>query len=172
IDKKRPMDLLMAYENLKDSNKVLVFVGDGILKTALEKYVDERDVKNVHFVGFQNQTELPKFYAAADIFVLPSGVGETWGLVVNEAMCFSLPVIVSNMVGCGKSLVHHGQNGFIFELGNVEELTGFLDNLMADKNKLNSFGRESFKIVQRFSYKEDINGLLQALDYINNKNHL
>ena len=55
----------------------------------------------VHFAGFKNQLELPPYYLAADLMVLPSRrQGETWGLVVNEALHAGLPCIVTDAVGC------------------------------------------------------------------------
>jgi glycosyltransferase involved in cell wall biosynthesis len=170
IEKKRPMDLLKAYEQLKVKNKALVFVGDGELKEALCKYSEENNIKDVHFAGFQNQTELPKYYAAADLLVLPSGIGETWGLVVNEAMCFHLPVIVSDICGCSKDLVKPGQNGFVFGIGNIIELSKYLELLLRNQSLRQKMGKESFKMIQKWSYKEDVEGILAALDSIKNEN--
>ena len=64
--------------------------------------------------GFQNQTQLSRFYHAADVFVLPSRVGETWGLVVNEALHHGLPCVVSDRVGCAPDLVIPDETGEIF----------------------------------------------------------
>lgn len=174
IEKKRPFDLLMAFESLNSKflsagrygsilNSSLIFVGDGILRGDLEKYVKERKIENVHFTGFKNQTELPKYYAMADIFVLPSGVGETWGLVVNEAMCFGLPIIISDIVGCGKDLVKNGKNGYIFSFGDIEKLSKYLGELASDNKKRKLFGKKSFEIIQNYSYEKDIDGILKAL---------
>lgn len=171
IEKKRPMDLLKAYEllfktkNLK-TKTYLLFVGDGVLRPELEKYIKENNLKNVIFTGFKNQTELPKYYTMADIFVLPSGIGETWGLVVNEAMCFGLPVIVSDMVGCGADLVKSGDNGYIFPFGDVEKLVEYLEELILNKDKRKIFGKKSFEIIQNYSHEKDIEGILEALKYI------
>ncbi len=60
--------------------------------------------KNVNLVGFINQTELPTYYAAADVFVLPSHY-ETWGLVLNEAMACGLPGIVSDTCGAIQDMI-------------------------------------------------------------------
>jgi len=57
------------------------------------------------FAGFLNQIEISRAYVAADVLVLPSDHGETWGLVVNEAMASGVPCIVSDAVGCGEDLV-------------------------------------------------------------------
>jgi len=93
-------------------------------------FVDSHYGYGIHFVGFKNQTEISKYYAMSDIFVLPSDVGETWGLVVNEAMNFRLPVIVSDLVGCGSDLVKHSENGYIFKTGDIEELARYLEELI------------------------------------------
>lgn len=162
IYKKRPMDLLRAYEKLDFQKKALVFVGDGELRGELEQYVKSKNINKVVFVGFQNQTELPNWYAMSDIFVLPSGEGETWGLVVNEAMNFGLPIVVSDVVGCGPDLVRSGDNGFIFKLGDVDALVGALSKL-TDKNMRDKFGRESLEIIKYYSYEKEVDGVLEAI---------
>lgn len=168
-EKKRPFNLLKAHGilNTKYSihNTHLIFVGDGVLRPELEKYTREKNLQNVYFVGFKNQTELPKYYTLADIFVLPSGMGETWGLVVNEAMCFSLPIIVSDIVGCSPNLVKNNENGFIFPLDDINRLTQCLKELINDSQKRKSFGEKSFEIINNYNYKKDIVGILTALKH-------
>lgn len=163
IPKKRPFDLLCAFHELQLKNSVLVFVGDGALRSSLERYVQDYDVQSVYFSGFQNQTEIGTFYAMSDVFVLPSDVGETWGLVINEAMCFSLPVIVSDVVGCAPDLVHHGENGFIFPVGDVYSLQGYLRVLHDNPHRRKMFGEASFRIVQLYNHEESAKGIIRAL---------
>lgn len=166
IDKKRPLDLLLAYERVKTPNKALIFIGDGELREKIEESIREKELKDVYILGFKNQTELPQYYVLGDIFVLPSGMGETWGLVVNEAMCFKLPIIISDMVGCAKDLVKHGRNGYIYPMGDVEKLVSYLEILINDEDKRRKFGEESFKMVQGYSYQKDMEELVKALEYI------
>jgi len=168
IEKKHPFDLLKAYQRAaNNSSKVaLVFVGDGALRPELEKYAKEHNLKNVHFVGFKNQTELPKYYTLADIFILPSGLGETWGLVVNEAMCFGLPIIVSDLVGCGPDLVKYGENGYIFPVRDIKKLTEYLLDLIQNPQKRKKFGKKSFEIIQNYSYEKGIEGILKAFSLL------
>jgi len=163
IHKKRPLTLLKAFEKIKFKNKALVFVGDGILKKCIMNYIKNKKLKNIYLVGFKTQRELPKYYLIGDILVLPSGIGETWGLVVNEGMCFKLPIVVSDIVGCGSDLVKHNKNGFVFHLDNIEELAKCIEILLKNPKKRKQFGEISFKIVQKYNYDKDINGIFKAL---------
>ena len=165
IEKKRPMDLLRAFQGINSTRKALVFVGDGALRETLERHAKEKNIQDVYFVGFKNQTELGRYYMMADIFVLPSGPGETWGLVVNEAMCFGLPVIVSDVVGCGPDLVRQNENGFVFTLGKIDELATYLNLLASEPATRNSFGRKSLEIIGRYSYEKIAEGILSALRF-------
>lgn len=84
---------------------VLLFVGDGALRAAVETDAAAAPIVRTRFVGFQQQQMLSGFYHAADLLVLPSRIGETWGLVVNEALHHGVPVVVSDQVGCAPDLV-------------------------------------------------------------------
>jgi glycosyltransferase involved in cell wall biosynthesis len=161
---KRPMDLLHAFERA-GKGAALVFVGDGASRPELEDYVRARNLKGVYFTGFQNQSALPNFWALADVFVMTSA-SETWGLVVNEAMCFSLPVLVSDRVTSGRDLVRDGENGHRFKVGDVEELSSRLAELLAHKDKRERFGRRSREIVAEFTYAKDVEGIVACLDSI------
>ena len=134
--KKRPIDLILAARALKASGRLsnihLMFVGagrfGGELRAACKVIFDAEgvpaeaaaaDAPRATFTGFLNQTEISRAYVAADCLVLPSDYGETWGLVVNEAVASGLPCIVSNACGCAEDLV--GPN-WSFPLGNIAAL--------------------------------------------------
>jgi glycosyltransferase involved in cell wall biosynthesis len=156
IDKKRPMDLLAAYRDLDIDKKYLVLVGDGELRPSMEQYISEHRITGVHLTGFMNQTFITRYYAAADVFVMCSGTGETWGLSVNEAMNFSLPLVVSDTCGCSDDLVSLGVNGYVFKEGDVPGLTA----AMKAAQKLN--GAAGLEIVDRFSF-ETITATMKGL---------
>lgn len=84
------------------------------------------------FAGFLNQTEISRAYVAADCLVLPSDHGETWGLVVNEAMASGLPCIVSDAVGCGEDLVAETRPSFRFPLSDIKSLSNAIFSMAAD----------------------------------------
>ena len=166
LEAKRPLDLLKAFAVVsKAARAALVYVGDGPLRPRLEAYVHEFRIQHVYFMGFQNQTELPQFYAIADVFVLPSSF-DPWGLVVNEAMCFGLPVIVSDQVGAGGDLVQQGLNGFVYRAGDVSLLAESILEVLADPFRRESMGEMSKNIVRQWSYSEDVKGILSCLQWV------
>ncbi|MEK9154593.1 MAG: glycosyltransferase family 4 protein [Patescibacteria group bacterium] len=173
IDKKRPMDLLKAYEKTKNrkvkkSKQIaLIFVGDGHLREELENYTKSNNIKDVYFLGFKNQTEIMKYYSIGDTIVLPSGSGETWGLVLNEAMCFGLPLVISDAVGAGPDLVQNDKNGFIYPVGDIENLY-FCLNFIDDKKKIDFFGKNSLKIIKKYSFDNDVKAILGTLKSLKN----
>ncbi len=164
IPRKRPMDCLQAFEPLQ-REAALVFVGDGEERPQLEAYARERGFRNVHFAGFRNQTELPRFYAMADLFLLPSSY-ETWGLVVNEAMCFGLPLVVADGVACADDLVRDGENGFVTPAGDVAALTQRLASLVRDGPLRRRMGDRSAEIIATWSHRECVDGVVAALDRV------
>lgn len=158
IEVKRPLDLLKAYNLLNDERTALVLLGDGKLRKEMEQYINKEDLKNVYLTGFKNQSEISKYYSAADIFVLPSE-SETWGLVVNEAMNFHLPVILSDMVGCTDDLLEFQNTGIIFKVSNVEDLTLKLQKLNSNDQLIKEFGNNSLKKIENYSYTNIISAL-------------
>lgn len=161
IEVKRPLDLLMAFEEVMLSNAHLVLVGDGALKETMMSYVRENAISNVHFVGFVNQTELPKYYALSDVLVLCSE-SETWGLSVNEAMASGLPIVVSDGVGCADDLVRSGQNGYVFTKGDYLALKVALEEVARRKQEGSSMGEYSFEIIQEYSLQNSADGIVAA----------
>jgi glycosyltransferase involved in cell wall biosynthesis len=162
ISKKRPMDLLKAFNQLQDDNAILLMVGEGELRGEMESFIKEYRLNNVMLTGFVNQSTIPEYYMAADVFVMCSGEGETWGLAVNEAMNFAKPVIVSSICGCSDDLVHHGRNGFVFAKGDFSALTTYLRRILADDNFRARAGYLSKQIVGAYSIAKIVTNLSNA----------
>ena len=148
INKKRPMDLLTAYHLLNIPGKCLMMVGDGELRGKVEAYIRDNNLPDVILTGFVNQTEITDYYASADVFVLCSGEGETWGLSVNEAMNFDLPVVVSRTAGCAEDLVTP-ESGFAFETGSAPDLAAMIT---ACRENMGRF--EPSKVIDNYSYEK------------------
>jgi glycosyltransferase involved in cell wall biosynthesis len=163
-DRKRPMDLLQAFERL-NARAALIFVGDGKLRQPMERWAKERGVSAVHFLGFKSQTELPRYYAASNLFVLPSSY-EPWGLVVNEAMCLGLPIITTSDVAAAWDLVRHGENGFVYSTGDLEALTRHINDVLASPEKRRAMGRRSVEMIHPWNHDACVEGVLRALQHV------
>ena len=164
-DKKRPQDLLAAFSAAALTDAALLFVGAGPLEGALR--LAAARVPHVYFAGFQNQSQMPRTYAAGDLLVLPSlGGGETWGLCVNEAMCLGRPALVSSHVGCGPDLVRPGETGWLFEAGRIGALAGALREACADRPRLQRMGCVARRHVGQYSYEQATRGLGAALERV------
>ena len=130
VDSKRPLDLLRAAAVLHGLGRPVevAFAGAGAAEAALKKAAAAARV-DATFHGFVNQSELPAFYGAADVIVLPSV--ETWGLVVNEAMASGVPAVVSDAVGCGPDLIEQGRTGATFPVDDIPALARAVEQVLA-----------------------------------------
>ncbi len=163
IPKKAPLVLIEAFERLRARRPcALLMVGEGSLRPVAEELVERRAIADVHFSGFLNQSEVSAAYAAADVFCLPSVVHETWGLAVNEALNFGLPVVVSDKVGCAADLVRPGWNGFVVPAGEPQPLAEALETLVADEGLRCSFGRRGRELVSEYSIESCADGIIAA----------
>ena len=90
----------------------------------------ELGLKNIHFEGFKKKDVLVKYYQAADLFVLPTRE-DIWGLVVNEAMAFGLPVITTDRCVAGLELVEDGVTGYIVHVGDADALAEKMNKTLA-----------------------------------------
>lgn len=163
--KKNPELLLTAFLEINAPSVHLLFVGNGDLEDRLKMIVDKSvNPGKVHFMDFQNQTQMPVIYQVCDLFCLPSrGPGETWGLAVNEAMASGKAVLVSNKVGCALDLVNT-TNGEVFASDNINELKQKLIALTASKTKLYEMGRNANKYIKDWSFNKQIDAII---NYVN-----
>jgi glycosyltransferase involved in cell wall biosynthesis len=154
IPRKRPLDLAAAVR-LLPFEVITLFVGDGSLADSVRAAL----IPGSGVVtGFVNQADLPSYYHAADILVLPSE-SETWGLVVNEAMaCGALPV-VSDRVGCAPDLA--SGVGELFPYGDVQALAGALRRAVARLDDARTRGRIR-QHIDRYSLARTAAGFEQA----------
>jgi glycosyltransferase involved in cell wall biosynthesis len=163
IPKKYPEGLLEAFASVRRTDEcALLIVGDGSLRASLEEFVRKQAIPDVYFTGFMNQSEISMAYVVADIFVLPSIERETWGLAVNEAMNFGLPIVVSNKVGCAADLVQEGVNGCIVSAGSSQALAAALKGLVRSSEKRSDLGREAKRVIRDWDIGRTAQGIVAA----------
>jgi len=166
IDRKRPLDLIgAAARNRSCRGSHVILVGGGELMEACQSAITENELTNVHLVGFVNQSELPTYYAAADVFVLPSKY-ETWGLVLNEAMACALPGIVSNGCGAAEDMVIEGKTGFSYPVGDVRRLAELMMFMANNKEICRQMGQHAAEHIHKFSVTSAVSALNKSLQYI------
>jgi glycosyltransferase involved in cell wall biosynthesis len=167
IDKKRPLDFVQSIANLNrengnDPRSVGIMIGDGPLRRECEEYARVHQVP-IRFVGFLNQSEIVRGYTAGDALLLPSSGGETWGLVVNEAMLCGLPCFVSDQVGCGPDLIEEGSTGAVFPFGDPVSCARLLVKY-AGAEALRRMGETARSRCDKFSVKTVSDALTQAVN--------
>jgi glycosyltransferase involved in cell wall biosynthesis len=122
--------LLAAFNILKTEEASLVIVGEGPLDGELKEKASSLGLKNVVFAGAVPGEDLPGYYAACDVFVLPSVTRqEAFGLVLAEAMACGKPVISTNFSGMPYVV---GDGGVLVAPKDPEALAGALDKVLGD----------------------------------------
>jgi 1,2-diacylglycerol 3-alpha-glucosyltransferase len=168
IVKKNLPFLLQAYaryrKNCRGTAWSLVLLGDGELKPEISRVREDLGlVDAVLMPGFKQYNELPIYYGLAGAFIHASTT-EQWGLVVNEAMASSLPVLVSNRCGCASDLVQDGVNGFTFDPYDVEELAGLMLKLSSGECDLAAMGEASRAIIADWGTENFAANLMRAAE--------
>jgi glycosyltransferase involved in cell wall biosynthesis len=164
IQKKRPLDFLCAIDQAAKRGAKLcgLMVGDGPLRRECETLASARGAP-IRFAGFLNQSEITKAYVAADALVLPSDGGETWGLVVNEAMLCGRPCFVSSRVGCAPDLIDRGETGEIFSVGDIKNLVALISSYAATPQRLAEMGARAKRQMTAHSIEAAVESTRQAL---------
>lgn len=141
--------LIRAFALLRrDLNATLELVGGGDQENNLKSLASSLGVRDrVHFAGYVETAYLRAALTRATVFAMPS-IAELQSIATMEAMASGLPVVAANAMAL-PHLVHHGENGFLFEPGNVEEFAARLtDVLTMPEDDLRFFKQESLKIIE------------------------
>ncbi len=160
-----PWDLLRALP-LLPPHVHLWIVGDGPARAELERLAAAPagpaagpSSGRVHFLGYVPYAELPRLYAAADLFVHPVAE-ERWGVSVEEALACGLPVVTSSRVGAGYDLVAAGANGGMYPAGDPAQLAAQISLALAlDRAAVAAANRQ---ILERWDYAATWRHLLDA----------
>ena len=152
--------LLHAAEALDPSFGIYIVGGeptDEFLSWKLLHHLD-----HVHFIGFKEKDELAKYYAIADAFILLTR-GDVWGLVINEAMSFSLPVITTNQCLAGVELVEDGINGFLIDAGDIKGAVNSILRVFSSHESLVQMGAASRKAIESYTIENMANSYYRSL---------
>ena len=163
IAKKQPLFVLEAFRRARERIRcVLLVVGSGPLEQRLRDQVRLQRIPDVVFAGFLNRSEVARAYAAADVFTLLSAEKETFGLVVNEALNFGLPAVVSDRVGCAPDLVSTGANGYVVSSRDPDEAARAFERLAGDAGLRARIGAASRERIDGWDVERSAVGILRA----------
>ncbi len=164
--KKHPLDLVEAMARITKEvpGAHLMIAGTGPLEADVRAAAERLGVET-SMLGFVNQSQMTAVYAAADCLVLPSDAGETWGLVVNEALAAGLPCIVADSVGCAPDLVDD-HTGAIYPTADPVEVVPLLAAALRDIRDRRRVGHDFMAACQeraaRHSFAAAAAGLARA----------
>ena len=127
-------------------------------------------LNNLHFIGFKIKDELAEYYAAADVFVLLTRY-DIWGLVINEAMSFGLPVITTDMCVAGMELIENGVNGYIVPSENAEAAYDAIVTLMGNDEVMRAMKDNNLKKIKNYSIEKMAAAHYEIFSAITKENH-
>ena len=170
-ERKNPLELIKAFSQVNINNLELVFIGnsDENVQKECQDYINKKNIKNINFVGYmENPWE---YFTDKDIFVSSSSL-ETFGLVYVEALLNGIPTIISDNPGY-RSAMKIFEIGQMYELGNVEQLTQVIKEVVSNYDFYKKNSLENLeKVQQRYSvencYKELVESI-ETLPVVENK---
>jgi glycosyltransferase involved in cell wall biosynthesis len=139
--RRKGVDLLLSAFTRFEGGRLLLIGREADLPKLLEP-LHPRVRSRIEYAGFQAPEELPRFFARADVFVLPSRY-DGWGVVINQAIAAGLPVICTDQVGAGYDLVEGGINGLKFPVGSEDDLENAMRHFIDHPEVIGPWGDAS-----------------------------
>ena len=166
---RKGIDLLLKALSLVKKDYTLTIVGDGEEKSRLVDYVEQNGMKElVEFIPFKQKEELREIYNTHDIFILPTRE-DCFGLVINEAMAASMPVISSCYADGAYDLVIDGENGYIVNPYDSVTFANTIEKLIGNYELVEKMGKASFEIINKFSFDKTSEAIGEAINRVLDK---
>ncbi len=164
----RLLEAYKIYAREADHPIDFILIGDGPERAMLAQFSDSLPRGRFHLRSSISREILASYYSLCTAFVLPS-INETWGNVVNEAMCCGAPVLVSPLCGCFESLVQEGVNGFALEPFDIQAMADKLSVLtILPEERRREMGENSRRIIGQWGIERYLSGALGAIEFCRN----
>ncbi|MGA3292211.1 MAG: glycosyltransferase family 4 protein [Candidatus Microgenomates bacterium] len=159
-------NLSKAAELSKNSHVLFLIGGTGPDLKSTKKYIQKRGFKNVKLVGYISDNNLPLYYSAADVFILPSRKGEGFPMAILEAMSAGLPVIATKSGG-HTEIIKNGKTGFQVETQNPKQINLYIDTLFNNKELQNRISKNCRDVmIRKFTWEKNIDSLLKVINKV------
>ena len=165
LDKEKNVDfVLQALAKMDQGIAPHFFIaGKGFMTEKWKQLAKNLGIaEKVTFAGFVPDEDLPFLYRIADVFI-NAGTAELQSLVVMEAMATGLPVIGVNATALPE-LIHDGENGFLFNEGDLDRLVSCLNQMFGDASLRERFSKKSLEIIKA----HDINKIMETFESLYN----
>lgn len=141
-------DLLISIANELDAG--IYIIGDGDLKAKYEKLIKEKDLKNVHLVGFVSNELTTQYYQAADLFVLPTRY-DVWGLVINESLANGIPVITTKECTAGVELIDNNKSGILIPADDSITLKMAINRMLKRDDLKRQMAKSAIEVIKPYT---------------------
>lgn len=136
------------------SENVGIYIVGGKPTEEYKRLKELYHMTNLHFIDFQNKESIKKWYQAADVFVLPTRE-DIWGLVINEALSQSLPVITTDKCIAGLELIDAKKNGFIIDNFDSKLLKLRTEEILnMEEDRYNEMCKISLHLIQDYTIEQ------------------
>lgn len=142
--------LIRACTNLEDNIGIYLVGG-----SETEEYAElakRCNIGNLVFINHVQLDQLKRYYLAADLLVLPTR-SDTWGLVINEAMSFGLPIITTDACVAGNQLITEGVNGFVVKSEDFIQMHEKIEQVMADPGLRREMANNNVSKIRPYTYE-------------------
>jgi len=147
--------LLEAFQKVRKEidEAHLTLVGKGYFLPVVELLVRTLNLsENVSIVGQVKKEKLVELYQNSNVFVLPSLYGESFGIVLLEAMASKTPVVASDDGGI-KELIKDGRTGFIVKKEDADGFSERIVELLSDRKLSENISTTAFQEVKKYDWK-------------------
>lgn len=151
--------LIEIFNEMDIDNTKLIIAGSGKYEKHLKKISNSNP--NIIFPGYVKGKEKARYYSKADIFILPT-LHDPWGLVLNEAMYFGLPIITTEYAG-GKEMIKN--NGFIVDFKEKEKVKKIITKLLQNEKLRKKMGKNSIEIIKKYNIDMVIDVFNESIKY-------
>lgn len=155
--------LLRSFRDLNAPESSLLLIGGGPQEAQYKAYLQEHGIKNVVLLPFVQKNALIDYFKLADAFVLPTRY-DVWGLVLNEALMFGLPLISTLNAGAAHDLIEDGGNGYVIPAENVEALTEACRAMLQGEEARSRFRGRSLELARRFTVDRMVESHMEAFE--------
>ena len=139
--------LVQAFHKSTHEDEMSCYIVGGSAEENVQALIDKYHIPNIHFIETLSKEDLSKYYAAADAFILPTRY-DIWGLVINEAMSFGLPVITSDQCVAGMHFNEMNESVVIVENENIDAYAEIMKKVYEDDEYRQSLSNLSFDTIQ------------------------